>query len=60
MEEQKENRAYWIHERIDDHESVTGFYYLPQCRCSNCGHLSSYEKPKCPHCGLEMVHEKSK
>lgn len=58
IKEQDERKPYWIHEIIDDEESVTGFYYLPQCRCSNCGYLSSYEKPKCPHCGMIMNTEK--
>ena len=59
MEEQKEKLPYWIHEKIDDEESVTGFYYLPQCHCSKCGHLSSYEKTVCPHCRSRMDLNKS-
>ena len=58
-EQQEEKEAFWIHEKIDDEESVTGYYYLPQCHCSNCGHLSSYEKPVCPHCGAKMDLDKS-
>ena len=46
-------------EKIDDEESVTGFYYLPQCHCSKCGHLSSYEKTVCPHCRSKMDLNKS-
>ena len=46
--------AYWIHERIKVKQSVTGYYYLPDCSCSNCGKYSRRELPVCPGCNSIM------
>jgi hypothetical protein len=46
--------AYWIHEKIKVKQSVTGYYYLPDCSCSNCGHYSRRELPVCGHCKAVM------
>lgn len=46
--------AYWIHERREDKSSISGYIYLPQCKCSNCGNSVNMEKPVCPYCGALM------
>lgn len=46
--------AYWIHEKIKVKQSVTGFYYLPDCTCSNCGYYSRRELPVCLNCNALM------
>ena len=45
---------HWVHETKEDPSYVTGFYYLPGCKCSECGFKVSYERPYCPHCGSKM------
>lgn len=42
--------AYWIHKRKEDINSVSGYIYLRECKCSNCGYEANMEKPICPHC----------
>jgi rubrerythrin len=49
---------HWIHEKIEDPSSVTGFMYSRSCTCSECGYEASFEKPKCPHCGADMQYIK--
>ena len=46
--------ACWIHTRIRSNESVTGYFILPECKCSNCGYVVGFERPKCPHCKAIM------
>ncbi len=48
----EENRihAYWIHHKKEAPESVKGYFYLPECNCSNCGAEVNREKTVCPHC----------
>ena len=45
---------HWIHHTRPDENSVTGFVYLPQCDCSECGYTANMEKPTCPRCGAKM------
>ena len=49
---------HWIHEKIEDPSSITGYMYSRSCTCSQCGFEASFEKPRCPHCGSEMQHMK--
>ena len=49
---------HWIHEKIEDPSSITGYMYSRSCTCSQCGFEASFEKPRCPHCGAEMQHMK--
>ena len=40
MTTQKDNsnkHGYWIHTKVEDSRSVTGFFILPECKCSKCG-----------------------
>lgn len=46
--------AYWIHEKIKNENSVSGFIYKRECTCSNCGKEVNMEKEKCPYCGAVM------
>ncbi len=46
--------AYWIHEKIKVKQSVTGYYFLPDCTCSNCGYYSRRELPVCLGCNAVM------
>ncbi len=46
--------AYWIHEKVRSKSSVTGYYSLPECRCSNCKTRSRREVLRCPGCGAIM------
>ncbi len=53
MTEKKDNsmkHGYWIHTKVEDSKSVTGFFILPECKCSKCGFVVSYERDRCPHC----------
>ena len=59
MDNQAANRpgsvhAYWIHERVKAKTSVTGYYYLPDCVCSNCGFYSRRELAVCRSCNAIM------
>lgn len=49
MEENRKH-AYWIHQKKEAPESVKGYFYLPQCSCSNCGAEVNREKTVCPNC----------
>lgn len=44
----------WIHKRVQNAESVTGYFILPECKCSLCGYSSTFEKERCPHCKAIM------
>ncbi len=46
--------GYWIHERVEDTNSVTGYFYKRECTCSECGNQVNMEKPVCPYCGAVM------
>ena len=54
LEALREFIPHWIHDTREDSSSVTGIIYLRTCRCSQCGFQVSFEKPRCPHCGVEM------
>lgn len=49
-----QKHAYWIHQKVESKSSVTGYVYLRQCKCSNCGTEYNMEKEVCPHCGAIM------
>lgn len=54
----KENKhGYWIHEKIEDSTSVTGYLYQRECKCSECGYHVNMEKQTCPNCGAYMDKE---
>lgn len=42
--------GHWIHE-----SSVTGFVYVRECACSECGYKANIEKTICSHCGAKMT-----
>lgn len=44
-------RGYWIHEKIQSNQSITGYFELPCCECSNCGCYVQQETNFCPYCG---------
>ena len=46
--------GYWIHEKVQDDTSVSGFIYKRECTCSECGKKVNLEKPVCPYCGSIM------
>jgi len=46
--------AHWIHEKKENKASVTGYFILPACRCSNCDTWQPSEREKCPKCGAVM------
>ena len=46
----KEKHAHWIHKRVNSAKSVKGYFILPECRCSNCGAVATFERPKCQKC----------
>lgn len=47
--------GHWIHEKIENESSVTGFVYTRECTCSECGYKANIEKTICPHCGAKMT-----
>ena len=49
--------AYWIAKKVEDKNFVSGYRYLPQCECSNCGKMVNIRKPVCPYCGAIMDEE---
>lgn len=54
----EENKhVYWIHEKIQDSTSVTGYLYQRECKCSECGYQVNMEKQICPNCGAYMDKE---
>ena len=54
----EENKhGYWIHEKIEDSTSVTGYLYQRECKCSECGYQVNMEKQICPNCGAHMDKE---
>lgn len=52
--------AYWIHERKTSSSSVTGYFILPSCICSNCGNFVPSERERCPKCRAIMDAEPKK
>ena len=46
--------AHWTHEKKPDNYSVTGYFILPRCQCSNCGEWQSSERKICPKCKAIM------
>lgn len=48
---QDQVRGYWIHEKIQSNQSITGYFELPCCKCSNCGCYVQQETNFCPYCG---------
>ena len=60
MTEKKDNsvkHAFWIHTKRKDDSSVTGYFTLPECTCSNCEFVVSFERERCPHCKAIMDQE---
>ena len=55
VEEILKLRGYWIHEEIQSNQSITGYFKLPSCECSNCGFLVQQELNFCPNCGCLMT-----
>ena len=54
----KDNKhGYWIHEKIEDSTSITGYLYQRECKCSECGYQVNMEKQICPNCGAHMDKE---
>ncbi|MBQ9328574.1 MAG: hypothetical protein IJ225_08595 [Solobacterium sp.] len=50
----KNKHGSWIHTRIEDPASVTGYFILPECTCSECGYVANFERERCPHCMAVM------
>lgn len=50
----KEAKGHWIHEKFSSDNSVTGFFYLSECHCSECGCYVQQESNFCPNCGTNM------
>ena len=46
--------AYWIHHAYKTDATLSGYLFLPQCDCPNCGYTSTMEKKICPSCGSVM------
>ena len=46
----------WIHERVNVgfEYSVTGYFLLRSCKCSECGAICEQESNFCPNCGCRM------
>ena len=44
----------WIHESIRSGNSLTGYFLLPTCSCSECNCCVSSDSPYCPNCGAKM------
>lgn len=51
QEQVEKMRGYWIHEKIQSNQSITGYFELPCCECSNCGCYIQQETNFCPYCG---------
>ena len=46
--------GYWVHTKVRNEQSVTGYFILPECTCSMCGYVAGYERERCPHCRALM------
>ena len=46
--------AYWIHQKVNNASSVTGYFILPSCICSNCGNYVTSERDRCTKCRAIM------
>ncbi len=46
--------ASWIHQKVNNDSSVTGYFILPTCICSNCGFFVQSERERCPKCRAIM------
>lgn len=53
-----ERNGRWIHERVNSEYSVTGYFILRSCECSECGAICEQESNFCPNCGADMRGEK--
>ena len=51
---QLERNGRWIHERVNSEYSVTGYFILRSCECSECGAICEQESNFCPNCGANM------
>ncbi len=60
MERRKTIHAYWVHQKKKNEHSVTGYFILPSCICSNCGYFVQSEREKCPKCRAVMDAEPKK
>ncbi len=52
IEERKIGR--WLHTRVSYEQSVTGYFLLSSCECSECGVICEQESNFCPNCGADM------
>lgn len=55
--EKNRKHGYWIHEKVPNEQSVTGYIYKRECTCSECGSEVNMEKKICPYCGAIMDKE---
>ncbi|MBO7702964.1 MAG: hypothetical protein J6S26_00855 [Solobacterium sp.] len=46
--------AHWIHDKIRNDKYVTGYLFLPDARCSNCGQKVRSDLFRCPKCKAIM------
>ena len=46
----EEKKPHWIHDEVEDKNSVTGKRYLVSCTCSEYGYHANTEKTICPQC----------
>ena len=44
-------RGYWMHKKVQSNNSMTGYFNLPECECSDCGCIVPQQANFCPHCG---------
>ena len=61
MSERKDNsrkHGYWIHTKVKNDRSVSGYFTLAECSCSRCGFIVASEKERCPHCRAVMDGER--
>lgn len=51
---EQDRKGRWIHERVYSEYSVTGYFILRRCECSECGAICEQEFNFCPNCGTDM------
>ena len=50
----EEKKPHWIHDEVEDKNSVTGKRYFVSCTCSECGYRANMGKPIFPQCRVRM------
>ena len=50
-------RGYWMHKKVQSNNSMTGYFNLPECECSDCGCIVPQQANFCPHCGEPKTDE---